>query len=214
MVAGSARDSSRDPESRVREVVGTVVRAAGFDLEELTVVPAGRRRLLRVVIDSDTGVDLDAAAQISRTLSEQLDTDTDTDPMGVQPYTLEVTSPGIGRALTLPRHFRRARGRLLAITTTDGQTVTGRVRQADEDRVELLTGRDGLAPRWLELAGIARAKVEVEFSTPSAAVLAALGEAAALLTADAAGWDADGDIQDDTDNDDAENDAEQESEPS
>ncbi len=212
MVAGSARDLSRDPESRVRDVVGTVVRAAGFDLEELTVVPAGRRRLLRVVIDSDTGVDLDAAAQISRTLSEQLDTDSDTDPMGALPYTLEVTSPGIGRALTLPRHFRRARGRLLAITTADGQTVTGRVRQATQDRVELLTGRDGLAPRWLELAGIARAKVEVEFSTPSAAVLAALGEAAAPLTADAAGWDADGESDDDP-QDDAEN-AEEEGEPS
>ena len=199
MVAGSARDRSSDPESRVRDVVETVVRAAGFDLEDVTVVPAGRRRLLRVVIDSDSGVDLDAAAQLSRTLSEQLDTDAD--PMGAQPYTLEVTSPGIGRALTLPRHYRRARGRLLAITTTDGQTVTGRVRQATDDRVEILTGGDGLQPRWLEFSGIARAKVEVEFSTPSAAVLAALGEAAAPLTADTAGWDPGGETEDVTEND-------------
>src|SRR3954468_23916120 len=97
--------------ARLRELVDSVVSRAGYDLEELTVVAAGRRRLLRVVVDSDVGVDLDEAAGVSRDISAALDELADaTDPMGAAPYTLEVTSPGIGRPLTQPRHFRRAGG--------------------------------------------------------------------------------------------------------
>lgn len=163
-------------QSRLREVVEAVVTAAGYDLEDLTVVAAGRRRLLKVVLDSDDGVDLDEAAQVSRDISERLDALEAADPMGVAAYTLEVTSPGIGRPLTLPRHFRRARGRLLAITTTDGSAVLGRVLAAQDDGVDLLVGSAGIDPRRLSYDEIDKARVEVEFNTPSAQVLALLGE--------------------------------------
>lgn len=163
-------------QAHLREVVETVVTRAGYDLEEMTVVAAGRRRLLRVVIDSDNGVDLDDAAQVSREISAVLDVaEGDADPMGAAAYTLEVTSPGIGRPLTLPRHFRRARGRLLAITGTDGTQILARVLRAGDEQVELLTGKSGLEPLTLRYEAVVRAKVEVEFSAPSAAVLAALG---------------------------------------
>jgi ribosome maturation factor RimP len=174
---------------RLREVVDAVVSGAGYDLEELTVVAAGRRRLLRVVIDSDNGVDLDDAADVSRHISAQLDElEADAaDPMGGAAYTLEVTSPGIGRPLSLPRHFRRARGRLLAITTSDGESFVGRVLRGGDQEVDLLVGKSGTEPRSLEYAAIARAKVEVEFSAPSAAVLALLGsELAEKFQVDAA----------------------------
>lgn len=163
-------------QARLREVVDVVVTRAGYDLEELTVVAAGRRRLLRVVIDSDTGVDLDDAAAVSRDISGEFDELDDTsDPMGAAAYTLEVTSPGIGRPLTLPRHFRRARGRLLSVTASDGSTFSGRVWRAGEHEVDLLVGQSGLERRTLSYTAIARAKVEVEFGAPSAAVLALLG---------------------------------------
>ena len=100
----------------LRAVIEPVVAAAGFDLEEITVVPAGRRRLVRVVIDSDAGVDLDAAAEVSAALSVRLDEGVADEVFGEAAYTLEVTSPGIGRPLTLPRHFRRATGRIVSIT--------------------------------------------------------------------------------------------------
>src|ERR1700712_5874781 len=115
-------------QARLREVVESVVSRAGYDLEELTVVAAGRRRLLRVVIDSDLGVDLDDAAAVSRDISAELDgLETSADPMGAAAYTLEVTSPGIGRPLTLPRHFRRARTRLVVLVKKDGKELTGHV---------------------------------------------------------------------------------------
>jgi len=173
---GTREGTAASDQSQLREVVEAVVTAAGYDLEDLTVVAAGRRRLLKVVLDSDNGVDLDEAAQVSRDISERLDALDAADPMGAAAYTLEVTSPGIGRPLTLPRHFRRAQGRLLAITTTDGSAVLGRVLAAQDDGVDLLVGSSGIEPRRLSYGEIDKARVEVEFNTPSAQVLALLGE--------------------------------------
>ena len=167
-------------EARLQEVVTEVTAAAGYDLEELVVRSAGRRRVVRVVIDRDSGVSLDEAADISRAISERLDEAGDQDPTGSAPYTLEVTSPGIGRPLTLPRHFRRARTRLVALVTTDGKSITGHVLAVTEDAVRLIVpGRKGVGTGIKELdvpfADIDRAKVEVEFNHPPAAVLALLG---------------------------------------
>src|SRR5581483_8320201 len=89
-----------------------VVRAAGMDLESVRVGAAGRRRLLRLVVDSDSGVGLDEIADVSRDISARLDSSA---VMGNAAYTLEVSSPGIDRPLTEPRHWRRARGRLVAV---------------------------------------------------------------------------------------------------
>ncbi|MGH3242956.1 MAG: ribosome maturation factor RimP [Spirillospora sp.] len=110
------------------------VGAAGFDLEEVDVRPAGRRRLVRIVVDGDDGVGLDDIAAISETASELLDT---TDVMGTSPYVLEVTSPGVDRPLTEPRHWRRAVGRLVVAPLADGGQVEGRVVAADDDAVEI-----------------------------------------------------------------------------
>ena len=170
-------------ERRLRDVVAEVATAAGYDLEELVVRSAGRRRVVRVVIDSDHGVSLDEAAAISRTISERLDESGDQDPAGSEPYTLEVTSPGIGRPLTLPRHFRRARTRVVALVTTDGKTITGHVLAVTDTAVRLIVpGRKGVGTGIKEvdvpLADIDRAKVEVEFNHPPAAVLARLGVSA------------------------------------
>jgi ribosome maturation factor RimP len=165
-------------EQRWRELADRIATEAGFDLEDLAVVAAGRRRLVRVIIDADDGVSLDAAADLSRRLSEAFDAaEQDGEPLGAAPYTLEVTSPGIGRPLTEPRHFRRAVGRLITVTTTENETVTARVLGLTESGVDLLTGRDGTQLRQLRFTEIAKAKVEVDFSGPSEAV-------AALLAAD------------------------------
>jgi ribosome maturation factor RimP len=165
-------------ERQLAQVVGEVTAAADYDLEELTVRAAGRRRVVRVVIDADGGVTLDAAAQISRAISERLDASGDDDPTGTSPYTLEVTSPGIGRPLTLPRHFRRARTRLVVLVKTDGKEVTGHVLGVTDTGIELvLSGRKGVSQVQVPFDEIDRARVEVEFSRPPAAVLALLGVA-------------------------------------
>ncbi len=132
--------------------------AMGLDLEGLEVTPAGRRRLLRVAVDKDGGVTMDDVADATKEVSRVLDA---SDAMGEQPYTLEVTSPGIDRPLTLPRHWRRNAGRLVKVRTRDGETVQGRITSNDDDAVRLDV--DG-TPRELPLDQVAKAHVEVEFN--------------------------------------------------
>lgn len=135
-----------------------VVGAAGLDLEDVKVTPAGRRRLLRVVVDRDGGVSLDDVAAVSTRVAAALD---ESDAMGGNPYVLEISSPGVDRPLTQPRHWRRARGRLVAITLADGGQLVGRVREADADEVTL-----GVADeeRTVPMAAVVTGRVQVEFS--------------------------------------------------
>src|SRR5580698_6240491 len=126
-------------EDKITDVIRPVIETAGLDLESIRVTAAGRRRLLRVVVDSDHGVSLDDAATISRELSAALDA---VAVMGDFPYTLEVSSPGVDRPLTDPRHWRRSVGRLVQVAAGDAGTVTGRVVAADSDEVTLDVGGD------------------------------------------------------------------------
>jgi ribosome maturation factor RimP len=116
-------------QSRLREIVAPAVEESGYDLEEVTMSKAGRRSVVRVVVDRDGGVDLDAVADVSRAVSAALD---EADPLGEQPYVLEVTSPGVDRPLTQPRHWRRNVGRL-----AKAGEVTGRIREVTADGVAI-----------------------------------------------------------------------------
>ncbi|MEE1941791.1 ribosome maturation factor RimP [Streptomyces sp. TRM 70361] len=156
---------------RLRGLLEPLVTDRGLDLEEVTVTPAGRRRVLRVVVDSDEGVQLDTCAELSRAASEALDA---ADVMGGAPYVLEVTSPGTDRPLTAPRHYRRATGRLVKAQLTEeagGGELLARVLGVDEDGVEVeVPGVKGRRPstRRLAFGEIARARVEVEFNRKAA----------------------------------------------
>ncbi|MFI0454524.1 ribosome maturation factor RimP [Actinomadura sp. 6N118] len=137
---GSAQRSSDGRPSRdqaasaILALLEPAVAEAGFDLEEVDVRPAGRRRLVKIVVDADGGVSLDDVATLSQTASELLD---GSDVMGTSPYVLEVTSPGVDRPLTEPRHWRRAVGRLVVAPLTAGGQIEGRVAEADETAVVL-----------------------------------------------------------------------------
>jgi ribosome maturation factor RimP len=154
-VAGRSVD-----EDRITDVIGPVIADAGMDLESVRVSAAGRRRLLRVVVDSDRGVSLDDAAAISRKLSAALDA---TPVMGDFAYTLEVSSPGVDRPLTDPRHWRRAMGRLVEVTAADAGPISGRVLAADADGVTLDVAGDR---RRFGYAALGAGAVQVEFGHP------------------------------------------------
>ena len=162
----------------LRSLVSPIVAAAGFDLEDVSVRAARGTRLVRVIVDRDGGVDLDAAAALSRQISALLDESADsaagTDVIGAGPYTLEVTSPGIGRPLTEPRHFRRAAGRLVTIALNDRSQVVARLACIAGDDLLALSGADGLTPARIPLRDVARATIEPEFAPPPAPVAAAL----------------------------------------
>ena len=138
-----------------------VVTGTGCDLEALEVTPAGRRRVVRVVVDRDGGIDLDHVAEVARTVSDLLDDNPD---LLQTAYVLEVTSPGVDRPLTHPRHWRRAEGRLVKATLAD-ETVTGRVTGSTETDVTLDV--DGTS-RTLLQAEVTKAVVQVEFKAVEA----------------------------------------------
>jgi ribosome maturation factor RimP len=124
---------------RLESLVNECVSPLGLDVEAVELSSGGKRRVLRIAIDADGGVGIDTITDATRALSEALDA---SDVMGSQPYTLEVTSRGVERPLTLPRHWRRNAGRLARATLTDDTTIEGRIGESDDDGVEL-TGKKG-----------------------------------------------------------------------
>jgi len=129
----------------------------GLDLEAVDLSNAGKRRVLRVAIDKDGGVTMDDIADATREVSRVLD---ETDLMGQQAYTLEVSSPGVDRPLTLPRHWRRNTGRLVKVKLRDGEPTTGRIRATDDAGAVLDV--DG-TERRLEYTEVLKAKIQIEF---------------------------------------------------
>ena len=161
----------------IERLAEPVVRAGGLDLEEIQLIPAGRRRLLRVIVDAQGGAALDDMALVSQALSAELDA---AGIMGETQYTLEVTSPGVDRPLTRPRHWRHSVGRMVRVPLTghgapDGrygrpddrggarvaQVVFGRVIAADDDGV--VVDVEG-SQRRFGFAELGPGKVQVEFS--------------------------------------------------
>lgn len=154
---GPRRAADHVDHDRVVAVLAPVLRAARLELEDVEVKAAGRRRVVRILVDGEHGVTLDEIAEVSRAVSDALD---ETDLLGDAPYTLEVSSPGVDRPLTLPRHWRRNVGRLVTVTPRSGQDLTGRITVADDTGAEL-----DLEPglRRIDYATVEHAVVQVEF---------------------------------------------------
>jgi ribosome maturation factor RimP len=142
--------------ARVRALIEPVVEAAGYDLEEVGLSRAGRRHVLRVLVDTDGGINLDDVAVVSREISAALDAaEENGDEVLPGEYQLEVGSPGVDRPLTQPRHWRRNLTRLVAVNG-----LTGRVVDVDEDGIVLDV--DG-KPRALRFAELGPGRVQIEF---------------------------------------------------
>ncbi|MFF8293674.1 ribosome maturation factor RimP [Streptomyces sp. NPDC016309] len=153
---------------RLRGLLEPLVSAKDLDLEEIEVSRAGRRRMLRIIVDSDEGVELDACAELSRAISDKLD---ETDAMGDEEYVLEVSSPGADRPLTEHRHYVRATGRLVKFQLTaqgaEGGELVARILSVDDEGLDLeVPGVKGRKPtaRRVAFPDIAKARVEIEFN--------------------------------------------------
>jgi ribosome maturation factor RimP len=149
-------------DKKLASLIEPAAAAAGLDLESVRMSVAGKRRLLRVVVDSDHGVSLDDVADVSREVSAVLDA---SNVLGDVPYTLEVSSPGVDRPLTEPRHWRRARGRLVRAKVAGEGSVEGRLLAADADGVTFGTVLNGRAngERRFPYADLGAGRVHVEF---------------------------------------------------
>lgn len=134
-----------------------LVTAHGLDLEQVQLRRVGRTTQIVAFVDQDGGVDLDTIAAVSGSIAAELESRPD---VAALDYSLEVTSPGVDRPLTLPRHWRRNIGRLVAVELV-GSSLTGRITAVDDEGVELeVRGR----ARRVLLDDVVRALVQVEFS--------------------------------------------------
>jgi ribosome maturation factor RimP len=151
--------------ARLREVIEPVVATAGYDVEGLSVSRAGRRHLVRLTVDGDGGVNLDAVADVSRLVSAALDeVEAGGEELFAGEYELQVSSPGVDRPLSLPRHWRRNVGRLVQVRAGDRQ-VTGRIVAADADGVVLAVADTEHTMSYDELGA---GKVQLEFARVAA----------------------------------------------
>ena len=147
---------------QVSELITPALHQAGYFLEDVNIVSPGQHRIVTVIVDGVSGLNLDQVTVASKLVSELLD---EAPFMGETPFTLEVTSPGIDRPLTLPRHFAKNADRLLKVTKNDGVVVMGRIRSNTEIDVTLeVAEKKEVKEVTVALADIKRATVEIEFN--------------------------------------------------
>jgi ribosome maturation factor RimP len=147
---------------QISERITPALHQAGYFLEDVNIVSPGQHRIVTVIVDGESGLNLDQVTVASKLVSELLD---EAPFMGETPFTLEVTSPGIDRPLTLPRHFAKNVDRLLKVTKNDGLAVTGRIRSNTEIDVTLeVAEKKEVKEVTVALADIKRATVEIEFN--------------------------------------------------
>jgi ribosome maturation factor RimP len=147
---------------QIAQLVTPAVQAQGFFLEEVLLVSPGKHRIVTCIVDGQSSLNMDQVTAVSRAISELLD---EAAFMGEAPFTLEVTSPGVDRPLTKPRHFAKNVDRLLKVVRTDGEVITGRISGNTETELTLsVTEKKELKEVVLALADIKRATVEIEFN--------------------------------------------------
>ena len=147
---------------QISEHITPALHQAGYFLEDVNLVSPGQHRIVTVIVDGESALNLDQVTVASKLVSELLDEATF---MGETPFTLEVTSPGIDRPLTLPRHFAKNNDRLLKVTKNDGTVITGRIcANTDVDVTLTVTEKKDVKEVVISLGDIKRAQVEIEFS--------------------------------------------------
>ena len=147
---------------QIAQLVTPAVAAQGLFLEEVQIVSPGKHRIVTCIVDGPASLNLDQVTAVSRAISELLDEATF---MGDTPFTLEVTSPGVDRPLTAPRHFLKNHGRLLKVIQVDGQTITGRIVESNENAVTLsFIEKKEEKKVEITFSEIKRATVEIEFN--------------------------------------------------
>ncbi len=170
--AASHLDAAAEAQ-RLREFLRPTAENQNLLLEDVEVRITGSHRTVHAVVDlpGDTtdGVSLDQVAEASQALSEAMDSDPHDDG---RPYTLEVSSPGVSRPLTEPRHWRRNIGRLIVVHPVQGDPVEGRLVDATDTHVvlrPLLPVKKGTKPKFgenqdLHYDKIRKGIVQVEFA--------------------------------------------------
>ncbi len=147
---------------QISELITPALAQAGYFLEDVNLVTPGQHRIVTVIVDGESALNLDQVTVATKLISSLLDEATF---MGETPFTLEVTSPGIDRPLTLARHYAKNVDRLLKVVKNDGDVVTGRISSSNESEVVLTVAEKKESKEVLiKYSDIKRATVEIEFN--------------------------------------------------
>jgi ribosome maturation factor RimP len=138
----------------IKQAITPIIEGSGNFLEEVTLL-GGSPKTLTVVIDSEAHLNLDQVTIVTKAISDILE---NLPELGSTPFTLEVTSPGIERPLTLPRHWKKNHGRLVEITLNEGSIIKGRIGELTNTAVTI----DG---DEVEFSTVNRALIEIEFKS-------------------------------------------------
>ena len=152
-----------DIERRTEEAVMPILERSGFDLWDVAYMKEGRDMYLRVFIDKPGGITIDDCVDVSRALSDILDAD---DFIG-DAYTLEVSSPGLGRKLVRDREYRRSIGRDVDIKfykSIDGsKQTTGKLTGFDKDSITIADESSPPKERTFNRSEIAAVNLHIDF---------------------------------------------------
>jgi ribosome maturation factor RimP len=139
---------------RIREIAEPLLRDRGLELYDVE----QHGPVVRVTVDGSEGVGLDDLSQVTRALSLALD---EHDPVPGR-YTLEVSSPGLERALRTPRHFEGAIGTEISVKTrheVDGQRrFAGILQHAGAEGITLRSTDDASVEHRIGYADIDKAR--------------------------------------------------------
>jgi ribosome maturation factor RimP len=138
---------------QVTAAITPAIESLGFYVEDISITSAGRRSMLTVIVDGDTHLSLDQVTVATKAISEIVE---NLPTLGNNPFTLEVTSPGLDRPLTKPRHWRKNKDRLIKIVLNNGKEITGRIKDSTDD--EVIVDEQKVA-----FVDIKRATLEIEF---------------------------------------------------
>ncbi len=162
---GGMMSRREDIEARTEEALQPILDEMSFDLWDVSYVKEGRDMYLRVFIDKEGGITIDDCVAVSRKLSDILDAN----DMIEEAYTLEVSSPGLGRKLVKDREFARSIGRDVDIRfyrpVEGSKDASGRLTDFDGKTVRIDTAPSGSPPdiHTFDRNDIATVKLSVDF---------------------------------------------------
>ena len=137
----------------ISAAITPALEALGFYLEDVTIISAGRRSMLTVIVDGDTHLSLDQVTSATKAIGEIVES---VQSLGETPFTLEVTSPGLDRPLTKVRHWKKNINRLIKVVLLDGSEIKGRIKDVNEVSATV-------DEKNINYSDIKRATLEIEF---------------------------------------------------
>jgi ribosome maturation factor RimP len=138
---------------QVAVAITPIIESLGFYVEDIAITSAGKRSMLTVIVDGNTHLSLDQVTVATKAISEIVE---NLPTLGNNPFTLEVTSPGLDRPLTKPRHWQKNKDRLIKIILNDGKEILGRIKDSTQSAVTV-------DEQVINFADMKRATLEIEF---------------------------------------------------